>query len=71
MLGYADTSVLRIGEAKVASQFSGVNMYANMIDDADGLHKIENLETHENNMRCETAAHLLMSCGLKRDNGIP
>ncbi|TVU20983.1 hypothetical protein EJB05_30591, partial [Eragrostis curvula] len=80
LLGYADTGVLivclkglenilKVGEAK--ERFCGVNIFAQMIDDADGLEKIENLQTHDNIAISETAARLLMSYWLERDNAVP
>jgi importin subunit alpha-6/7 len=72
LLGYADTSILviclkglenilRNGEAKEPFQLCRVNMYAQMIHDAEGLDKIENLQAHENDTISETAARLLKS----------
>lgn len=37
-------------------------MYAKVIDDADSLDRIENLQNHENNVISEMAARLLASC---------
>jgi importin subunit alpha-6/7 len=82
LLGYADTGVLvvclkglenilRNGEAKGPFQHCRVNMYAQMIHDADGLDKIENLQTHENDTISETAARLLKSYWPKGDNVAP
>jgi importin subunit alpha-6/7 len=78
LLGYADTGVLviclkglenilRNGEAKEPVQLCRVSMYAQMIHDTDGLDKIENLLTHENDTISETAARLLKSYWLEED----
>ncbi|TVU16510.1 hypothetical protein EJB05_40079, partial [Eragrostis curvula] len=82
LLGYADTcvlivclkgieNILKVGEAEEHSELYGVNMYAQMIDDADGLEKIENLQTHDNNAISETAVRLLMSYWLEGDYDVP
>lgn len=38
---------------------SGINLYAQMIDECDGLDKIENLQTHDNNEIYEKAVKIL------------
>lgn len=38
---------------------SGVNVYAQMIDECDGLDEIENLQTHDNNEIYEKAVKIL------------
>ncbi|KAK0600441.1 hypothetical protein LWI29_015066 [Acer saccharum] len=43
-------NILKAGEAdKSLGNTGGVNVYAQMIDDAKGLEKIENLQSHDNN----------------------
>ena len=37
----------------------GVNLYAQMIDECEGLDKIENLQTHDNNEIYEKAVKIL------------
>ncbi|TXG65190.1 hypothetical protein EZV62_006465 [Acer yangbiense] len=42
-------NILKVGEAdKSQGNTGGVNVYAQMIDDAEGLEKIENLQSHDN-----------------------
>ncbi|KAI4349915.1 hypothetical protein L6164_010457 [Bauhinia variegata] len=42
-------NILKVGEAdKSTGKNGGVNLYAQMIDDAEGLEKIENLQSHDN-----------------------
>ncbi|RDX97169.1 Importin subunit alpha-1b, partial [Mucuna pruriens] len=42
-------NILKVGEAdKNISNTGDVNLYAQMIDDAEGLEKIENLQSHDN-----------------------
>ncbi|KAJ6384608.1 hypothetical protein OIU78_027838 [Salix suchowensis] len=49
-------NILKVGEAdKNVSETGGVNLYAQMIDDADGLEKIENLQSHDNSEIYEKA----------------
>ena len=53
-------NILKVGEAeKELGQTGGVNLYAQYIDEADGLEKIENLQTHQNNSIYEKAVKLL------------
>jgi importin subunit alpha-6/7 len=43
-------SILKVGEQDKASGATGeVNLFAQMIDEAEGLEKIENLQSHDNN----------------------
>ena len=43
-------NILKVGEAEKTLGNSGdVNYYAQLIDDAEGLDKIENLQSHDNN----------------------
>ncbi|KAI3876625.1 hypothetical protein MKW92_017880, partial [Papaver armeniacum] len=42
-------NILKVGEAeKTIGNTDGVNLYAHMIDEAEGLEKIENLQSHDN-----------------------
>eukprot|EP01018_Ginkgo_biloba_P008271 Gb_19762 [translate_table: standard] len=42
-------NILKVGEVeKDLGNTGGINMYARLIEDAEGLDKIENLQTHEN-----------------------
>ena len=53
-------NVLKVGEAdKDMGMNGGVNLYAQMIDECDGLDKIENLQTHDNNEIYEKAVKIL------------
>uniref|UniRef100_A0A1J3CIF1 Importin subunit alpha n=1 Tax=Noccaea caerulescens TaxID=107243 RepID=A0A1J3CIF1_NOCCA len=53
-------NVLKVGEAERGNT-GGDNLYAQMIDDADGLEKIENLQSHDNNEIYEKAVKILES----------
>nr|KAJ0196324.1 hypothetical protein LSAT_V11C700357550 [Lactuca sativa] len=53
-------NILKVGEAEKNLGRSGdVNLYAQMIDDGEGLEKIENLLSHDNNEIYEKAMKLL------------
>ncbi|KAL1545977.1 Importin subunit alpha-4 [Salvia divinorum] len=53
-------NILKIGEAdKENGQNGGINIYAQMIDDCEGLDKIENLQSHDNNEIYEKAVKIL------------
>ncbi|KAF2307328.1 hypothetical protein GH714_026383 [Hevea brasiliensis] len=53
-------NILKVGEAdKEMGKNGGVNLYAQMIDECDGLDKIENLQTHDNNEIYEKAVKIL------------
>eukprot|EP01018_Ginkgo_biloba_P025898 Gb_25500 [translate_table: standard] len=53
-------NILRVGETeKEQGNTEGVNMYARLIEDADGLDKIENLQTHENTEVYDKAVKIL------------
>ncbi|KAJ8752420.1 hypothetical protein K2173_004056 [Erythroxylum novogranatense] len=53
-------NILKVGEAdKEMGMNGGVNLYAQMIDECDGLDKIENLQTHDNNEIYEKAVKIL------------
>ncbi|KAH9312060.1 hypothetical protein KI387_027095, partial [Taxus chinensis] len=53
-------NILRVGEAeKDAGNTGGTNMYARLVEDAEGLDKIENLQTHENTEVYEKAVKIL------------
>ncbi|EEF49980.1 importin alpha, putative [Ricinus communis] len=53
-------NILKVGEAKKEMGMNGgVNLYAQMIDECDGLDKIENLQTHDNNEIYEKAVKIL------------
>lgn len=53
-------NILKVGEAdKEMGANNGINLYAQMIDEFDGLEKIENLQTHDNNEIYEKAVKIL------------
>lgn len=52
-------NILKIGEADKESGNSVVNVYAGMIDECDGLDKLENLQSHDNNEIYEKAVKIL------------
>ncbi|KAL6874697.1 hypothetical protein ACP4OV_013362 [Aristida adscensionis] len=82
LLGYTDTTILmvcleglenilKIGETEKQSGACDLNIYAQMIDDSEGLEKIENLQTHGNNSIYEMVAHLLETYWLDEDDAMP
>ncbi|KAF1895462.1 hypothetical protein Lal_00044112 [Lupinus albus] len=53
-------NILKVGESEKSLGNTGdVNLYAQMIDDAEGLEKIENLQSHDNNEIYEKAVKIL------------
>lgn len=53
-------NILKVGEAdKEMGLNGGINVYAQMIDDCEGLDKIENLQSHDNNDIYEKAVKIL------------
>ncbi|PPD86868.1 hypothetical protein GOBAR_DD16179 [Gossypium barbadense] len=53
-------NILKVGEAEKNLGHTGdVNLYAQLIDDAEGLEKIENLQSHDNNEIYEKAVKIL------------
>lgn len=53
-------NILKVGEAdKEMGKNGGINLYAQMIDECDGLDKIEMLQTHDNNEIYEKSVKLL------------
>lgn len=53
-------NILKVGEAdKVMGMNNGINIYAQMIDECEGLDKIENLQSHDNNEIYEKAVKVL------------
>jgi len=62
-------NILKVGEAEKNLGNSGdVNFYAQMIDDAEGLEKIENLQSHDNNEIYEKAVKILETYWLEEDD---
>ncbi|KAI3788803.1 hypothetical protein L2E82_01581 [Cichorium intybus] len=64
-------NILKVGEAEKNLGGSGeVNLYAQMIDDAEGLEKIENLQSHDNNEIYEKAVKLLETYWLDEEDDV-
>ncbi|XP_059648448.1 importin subunit alpha-1a-like [Cornus florida] len=62
-------NILKVGEVEKNLGRSGdVNVYAQMIDDAEGLEKIENLQSHDNNEIYEKAVKILETYWLEEDD---
>ncbi|KAI5658613.1 hypothetical protein M9H77_27406 [Catharanthus roseus] len=62
-------NILKVGEAeKFMGTTSDVNLYAQMIDDAEGLEKIENLQSHDNNDIYEKAVKILETYWLEEED---
>ena len=61
---------MKVGEAeKNLGMTGGVNLFAQAIDEAEGLEKIENLQTHDNAEIYEKAVKLLETYWLEDDDG--
>ncbi|RLN22705.1 importin subunit alpha-1b [Panicum miliaceum] len=52
-------NILKVGEAEKSLGACDVNIYAQMIEDADALDKIEDLQNHDDNMIYQMATFLL------------
>ncbi|KAK9068366.1 hypothetical protein SSX86_012483 [Deinandra increscens subsp. villosa] len=62
-------NILKVGEVeKQAGNAGDVNLYAQLIDDADGLEKIENLQSHDNNEIYEKAVKILETYWLDEED---
>ena len=62
-------NILRVGEAEKNAGNTGVtNLYAQYIDEADGLEKIENLQVHDNSDIYEKAVKLLETYWLEEED---
>ncbi|KAM7277413.1 hypothetical protein ACFE04_019279 [Oxalis oulophora] len=65
-------NILKVGEAQKSLGNSGdVNLYAQMIDDAEGLEKIETLQSHDNNEIYEKSVKLLETYWMEEDDDQP
>lgn len=65
-------NILKVGEAEKNLGASGdVNIYAQMIDDAEGLEKIENLQSHDNTEIYEKAVKILETYWLEEEDEMP
>ncbi|CAA7057441.1 unnamed protein product [Microthlaspi erraticum] len=62
-------NILKVGEAEKATGNTGdVNFYAQLIDDAEGLEKIENLQSHDNSEIYEKAVKILETYWLEEED---
>ncbi|XP_047981071.1 importin subunit alpha-2-like [Salvia hispanica] len=64
-------NILKVGEAEKNLGLTGAgdaNLFAQMIDDAEGLEKIENLQSHDNNEIYEKAVKILETYWLEDDD---
>ncbi|XP_060174677.1 importin subunit alpha isoform X1 [Lycium barbarum] len=62
-------NILKIGETdKDLGNTEGVNVYAQLIDEAEGLEKIENLQSHDNTEIYEKAVKILETYWLEEED---
>jgi len=62
-------NILKVGEAEKNLGHTGdMNYYAQLIDDAEGLEKIENLQSHDNNEIYEKAVKILETYWLEEED---
>ncbi|KAM7278886.1 hypothetical protein ACFE04_006020 [Oxalis oulophora] len=62
-------NILKVGEAEKTMGNNGdVNYYAQLIDEADGLEKIESLQSHDNNEIYEKAVKILETYWLEEED---
>ncbi|KAK1385591.1 Importin subunit alpha [Heracleum sosnowskyi] len=61
-------NILKVGEAEKNVGNSEVNYYARMIDEAEGLEKIENLQSHDNNDIYQKAVKILETYWLDEED---
>ncbi|KAL3505666.1 hypothetical protein ACH5RR_031048 [Cinchona calisaya] len=62
-------NILKVGEVEKSLGNSGdVNYYAQLIDEAEGLEKIENLQSHDNNEIYEKAVKILETYWLEEED---
>lgn len=65
-------NILKVGEAdKNLGNNGDVNLIAQMIEDADGVEKIENLQTHDNTEIYEKAVKILETYWMDEDETMP
>ncbi|KAK8718142.1 hypothetical protein V6N13_045387 [Hibiscus sabdariffa] len=65
-------NILKLGEAEKNLGHTGdINLYAQLIDDAEGLEKIENLQSHDNNEIYEKAVKILETYWMEDDDDEP
>lgn len=63
--------ILKVGEEEKSSGVCDVNIFAQMIEDADALEKIEELQNNDNDMIYQMAAHLLETFWVEEDDVMP
>lgn len=61
-------NILKVGEQEKDSGACDVNMYARMIEDADALEKIEDLQNNDDDMVYQMASHLLETFWVEEDD---
>lgn len=62
-------NILKVGDQdKDQGKTGGINLYARYIDEAEGLEKIENLQTHDNNEIYEKAVKILETYWQEEDD---
>ncbi|KAJ3686994.1 hypothetical protein LUZ61_016158 [Rhynchospora tenuis] len=62
-------NILKVGEAeKNLGTTAGVNQYAQLVDEAEGLEKIENLQSHDNNEIYEKAVKILETYWMEEED---
>ncbi|CAN6468595.1 unnamed protein product [Victoria cruziana] len=65
-------NILKVGEVeKNMGNTGGVNLHAQLIDDAEGLDKIENLQSHDNTEIYEKAVKILEAYWVEEDDDAP
>lgn len=64
-------NILKVGETEKSLGDCDVNMYAQMIEDADALDKIEDLQDHDDNTIYQMAVRLLETFWLEEDDAMP
>ena len=65
-------NILKVGEiGKNSGETGNVNLYAQLIEEAEGLEKIENLQSHDNNEIYEKAVKILESYWLEEEEQLP
>lgn len=63
-------NILKVGEAEKVNH-GDINYFAQLIDEAEGLEKIENLQSHDNNEIYEKAVKILETYWLEEDETLP
>ncbi|KAF7850356.1 hypothetical protein BT93_L5573 [Corymbia citriodora subsp. variegata] len=63
-------NILKVGQAEKEQGNTGDNVYAQMIDDAEGLEKIENLQSHDNNEIYEKSVKILETYWVEEEDEV-